>query len=221
MFDKVGDGVITASDRIISQGVDVEADGGHRMNSPLAVWSLLLGLFQDIHVFHLRQKGEKIFLVVDLTWDVKDTRVVLRGVKKTILLLFTMVQNKRMTEVDFEALGLSVKDWRQFFFPVGTALICWSANVIHGLHSSFTVMRTNGSPVFDKNVLNLGRNVKISRLHHRWFIFKIMSSFSFGFLSAFCVWNFSLQGLLSAVAVGMTFNFIFSIKPPSTEMALV
>ena len=126
-----------------------------------------------------------------------------------------------MTEVDFEALGLSVKDWRQLFFPVGTALICWPANVIHGLHSSFTVMRTNGSSVFDKNILNLGRNVKICRLHHRWLIFKIMSSFSFGFLSAFCVWTFSLQGLLSAVAVEMTVKFIFSIKPTSTEMALM
>ena len=141
--------------------------------------------------------------------------------EKTILILFLVVQNKRMTEVDFEALGLSVIDWRQLFCPVGAALICWPVNVVHGLHSSFMAMRTNGSPVFGKNILNLACNVKICGLHHRWLIFKILSSFSFGFLSAFCAWNFSLQGLLSAVAVEMTFKFIFSIKPTSAEMALV
>ena len=90
ILDKIRQGAITAAQRKFTVVIQREISGGRRMDCPFGIWSLLPGMLQDVCVSLFFRKREKVLLVVDRAWCIKDPCIVLGSMKKKKAILFIL-----------------------------------------------------------------------------------------------------------------------------------
>ena len=129
--------------------------------------------------------------------------------EKNVTFILAVFWNKRVTEINFEAFDMSVKDRHGVFVPVWTALSCRPTDIVHGLHSSFIMISTDSSTVLMEDVLKLRGNIHVTSHVASKLIFKSRLSSLIGTKVNFVMWNFSL--FLFQMSLNVTLKVVFCV----------
>ena len=164
------------------------------------------------------RKEKQICLVVDESWCVQHTSVVVESVKKSKLLSVPMSENETVAEIDFKPCLLVVNDLEEVVIPVRSGVVGRPLDVVHVLVSPTSMMGSNGILVLGVNVTDFLFQVFHVLVCH-WLISQSGLFVGVVRLFLFSLWFWCW--LRFVMAFEMDGVFIFSCKHFTTLMALV